>query len=142
MLVQSQIKNILCNLLIVFVSLILWSCDKDDDTVQDTQQPTITLVSPTQDQLNAGFTVGSTVTVTGTVTDNELLDRVGLTFSTAAGIPLVNEEWADINEQTLSINESVVIPAVTPAGQYALTISATDISNNEASVTYNFEIRN
>ncbi len=128
-------------LLFVSFSFVMLSCDKADDTVQDTQQPTITLSSPTQAQFNAGFEVGSTVIITGTITDNELLREVNLTLATAAGLPLLNEEWLDVSEQTLSINETVVIPAITPPGQYVLTITAIDISNNEASVTYNFEIR-
>jgi hypothetical protein len=119
----------------------MWSCNNDDDAVQDTQQPAITLTSPSQDQFNAGFEVGSTVTVSGTVTDNDQLDRVSLVLTHSTGIPLYTEEWEDINQQSLSLNETVTIPAITPAGQYTLTINAVDRSNNEASVSYNFAIR-
>jgi hypothetical protein len=128
-------------LLLIMISLFVWSCNKDDDVVQDTEQPTINLTSPTQDQFNAGFEAGSTVTITGTITDNDLLDEVNLILSTAAGIEFVSEKWSDINQQSLSVNETVTIPGIIPAGQYAMTITAIDISNNEASVTYNFAIR-
>jgi hypothetical protein len=140
MLINSLLYRKYYGVLVFSLSLVLWGCNKDDDTVQDTVQPTITLSSPTQEQFDAGFEVGSTVTVTGTITDNDMLDRVSLVLSTAAGIPLFSEEWEDINQQSLSINETVTIPAITPAGQYALTITAVDRSNNEASVTHNFAI--
>lgn len=118
---------------------------KDDEggTVIDVSDPTATLTSPTEGQLETGFDAGSAFNVTGTVTDNGGLQSVSLMVEAPNdGAIWYTRNWSatQINGRTLDINETIEIPADAEAGTHVMTLNATDLAGNDFQQTWNINV--
>lgn len=116
---------------ILFVSTLLSSCEKEHeepDTSYDTQKPVIGAfeLSPAD-----GFTLGSTVTVRTSVSDNESLATVSVTMTDITG-SVVNSRTFEPKGQKLDIQEELFIDyrPVSPEGRYEITVRAEDDKGN------------
>lgn len=117
--------------------------DEDGTTIRDTEKPTATLTSPTQDQVTAGFMAGTSLTVTGTVSDNRDLETVTLMINAPGETtPWFTETWteADFSGNTLQINETIDIPANTAEGAHTMTLTALDDAENLFTQTWTLNI--
>lgn len=132
----------LFNFVFLFIFCAFISCSKDDDIVEpDRAGPEIIVTSPTEAQFTNGFDAGTTITITGSITDPSLIDQIRIQFSTSTGFVFVDELIEDVNKETYEVSETVQIPDATPSGNYVINIEATDKEGNESSYSKVFAIR-
>lgn len=125
----------------LFVSAQLSSCEKgheDPDTSYDTQKPVIGAIeiSPTD-----GFTLGSTVTIRTSVSDNESLATVSVIMTDITG-SIVDSRIFEPKGQELDIQEELFISylPVSPEGRYEISIRAEDVKGNLAEKSLPIEV--
>jgi hypothetical protein len=121
-------------ILLLFATL---AC-KDDEPVNPA--PVFTITSPTDAQIQAGFVRGETVQITGTVTDNVLVDNI-VTEIHYNGINTGQGETIQIGEQTANINYSITIPVDAPTGEYRMVLIATDNEGATSRWDKSFQVR-
>ena len=107
--------------LIFALGFVAISCGDDDDTA-----PLVNLTSPTA---GSTYAVSDTIVLSGTVTEDTKLESVILSSNLGADIDL-----SPIDSDTLhAINVNLTLDAATTAGDYTLTVTATDEAGNAGS---------
>ncbi|MBF9255590.1 DUF4625 domain-containing protein [Pontibacter sp. 172403-2] len=121
-------------LFLMFLAVVFFSCDDEEDVTLDTTAPTITITSPAA---NATFAAGDVIPLKATIEDNEGLDNLKVIVTDPSG---TDREVADQNivnflkdktNKDLEVNIGLDSTAV--AGAYVLTVEATDKQNNKGS---------
>ncbi len=108
--------------------LIAFACTKKEN---DTTAPVITIASPTENQM---FNAGDSVTVSFTVTDEDLHGYSFAIIKTATSDTIVD---ADIDTHAnASVNE--IFELVDAATQYKLVVGAEDHTGNTSTKSVNF----
>ncbi|EMR04791.1 DUF4625 domain-containing protein [Cesiribacter andamanensis] len=125
--------------LFVCLSFGILAC-KDDDAPANTP-PVFAITSPTDAQIEAGFVVGQTVQIAGTVTDNSEVETI-VTSIYYNGFDTGQGETIQVGQASYSIDYSVQIPSNAPAGTYRIVLLATDDEGLTASWDKTFQVRN
>jgi hypothetical protein len=107
-------------------SLVMASCDDDDDVTVDTTAPTVSVSGPVA---GAAVMPGDMITVAGTVTDNDGLKQVNIAMNTADGTTAA-EAMATVTGTTASFSEMITVPAAAMPGAYNIVVTAMDITGN------------
>lgn len=125
-------------LIFTFLAFAIFACD-DEDAVLDTENPAITITSPTSNQQ---FNNDESVLVAATVTDNLGLEEVTISVTTPDGTTRVvhTESVNDFlnDNRKADIEETVALGTGTvAAGNYTIMVRAVDEQGNfdEESVT-------
>lgn len=124
--------------LMALLSFSVAACSDDD--AGDTSAPTVAIAEETTTALNAGVEAGSTITVTGTITDETSVEYINLLIEDAGGNVLYDEEWDDVNQASYALNESITIPADADEGMATMTLTTDDGAGNEETQTWTFMI--
>ncbi len=135
----------------LFVGALLFSScgegDKDDETPEDTEAPTITTTVPTIDQ---SFSLGGSFHYTGTFTDDIELEDVVFSVSKSSAtvtLGIDDPDWApddvtiDLSDAEDAVDDNIFdIPSDVNDGVYELTIVCSDTSGKETSATITFNL--
>ncbi len=117
-----------------FCLLFMASCGKDEDA-SDTQLPTISVISPTANQV---FTGGQTVSVNAAITDNIRLKQIHLEIINNTTGNVVLHEHYPAAAATYSLTKNFTTQAATT---YRIKVEADDAAGNvgrtELTVTAN-----
>lgn len=126
---------------VLFASTQLSSCEKEHekpDTSYDTQKPVIGAIeiAPTD-----GFTLGSTVTVRTSVSDNEALAAVSVTMTDITG-SVVDVRSFEPKGLELAIQEDLFINylPISPEGSYKIAVRAEDRKGNLTEKSLSIEV--
>lgn len=101
-------------------------CKKDAGTPADTELPRITLTSPVNNQT---FTGGQTVSVTGTVTDNNKLREVHLEITNNTTGAFITHEHFAPDAASFALARTFTLTA---GNSYKIKVEADDKNDNEA----------
>jgi hypothetical protein len=113
--------NLLPLLLLLFVG-----CKKDVGPLADTELPTITITSPTANQV---FTGGQTISINGVITDNTKLREIHLEITnTTTGAFLTHEHYAP-DAAIYTLTKTFTAQA---SSTYKIKVEAEDPEGNKA----------
>ncbi len=99
------------------------SCGDDDGLDIDSEAPVVTFNTPAT---GTSYAVGDTIEFSVTATDNEMLTL--MTLSSNLGL---NQTFTTFDSETTHTQEfNVAIIAGTPAGDYSVSMTATDATAN------------
>lgn len=105
--------------------LSITACSDDEEATPANTAPVITITSPTDPELEAGFARGTTVTMVGSVEDDKEVATVAIdVFYGSFDLDL--DETVQVNQKSYSLNHEVKIPESAPSGQYRIEITAVD----------------
>ncbi|HKP32515.1 MAG TPA: Ig-like domain-containing protein [Chitinophagaceae bacterium] len=112
----------------LYIGLLLSvACNKSNDG--DSTKPAISLTSPTANQQFSGF---ATVSLTGTIVDNDKLHEIHVyVINKATSAEVVHIHESSVNAPSYVINTSFVAQ---PATTYRIRIEADDNVGNESNV--------
>lgn len=123
-------------LAVVFSSVLLFSCGKED---ADQEKPVITVLKPASDHADAH--PGDSLELSASFSDNKELLNARIEIHSADGhshrllSPSSTWEWVKVyplSGTNAPINEIIVIPASIDTGEYHIIFEATDKSGNQA----------
>lgn len=129
------------------LSICVVSCEDDegfDLKVTDAEKPTAMSISPTDNQLAAGFMPGDSFWLEGSVTDRQNLETVTLSFTPpGATTPSWTQTWQedDFDNDTLSLNRAIDIPANAVTGAHVLNLTAVDEADNTFLKSWNIVVK-
>ncbi len=112
-------------LLIAFLIFVGAACSDDEADAPVNTAPEITVVSPTDAELEAGFDRGETISIVGNVSDDDMISSINIEVL-YGGTSLVEDEQTDINEKTYAFTQELEIPTLAPSGAYTVVFTATD----------------
>lgn len=112
---------------------------KDDDAAPVNTPPEITITSPTDAQLETGFTRGQTVMMVGSVEDDKEIATISIDVFYGT-LDLDLDETIEVNDQTYTLNYSVEIPDQAPSGDYSVRITAVDNEGAPSTVEKEFAV--
>lgn len=115
---MNKIKYIAFALVLGFVAI---SCGDDDDT-----SPIVNLTAPTA---GSSYTVADEIILTGTVTEDTKLETVVISSGLGQDINITPLD----SDTSHVINLSLTLDSLTTAGDYTLTVTATDETGNAGS---------
>lgn len=113
------------NLILPFISLILLQACSKNEKASDNELPVVTITSPNNNQV---FSAGETVTIKGTLSDNQKLTEVHVHISNNSTGTLLIDIHRNPGAATYSLNESFVAQG---GINYKIQIIAKDNSANE-----------
>ena len=119
--------------------LSITACSDDEDTAPANTAPEITITSPTDAELDAGFTPGATVTMIGSVEDDKEVATVAVDVFYGS-FDLNLDETIEVNQKSYTLEHKVKIPENAPAGQYRIEITAVDNEGMPTTVKKNVRI--
>jgi hypothetical protein len=123
-------------LAMVFTSVLLFSCGKED---ADQEKPLITVLKPASDHADAQL--GDSLELSALYTDNKELLNARIEIHSADGhshrllSPSSTWEWVKVfpmSGTNALIDEIIVIPSSVDTGDYHIIFEATDKSGNQA----------
>lgn len=114
-------------------AITIFAC-KDEESL-DQVDPTIEITSP---QNGDDFTIGESVTLAGTISDNIIVEEVRIVITGATNFDALEFQ---VNTQSYTLNQAFQIQeGVWAAGNYDIEITAEDAEGNTASETINITI--
>lgn len=118
------------------------SCDDDDaapvlNALPDTDNPVVEISSPSD---NSNFILIDVIAVNAKVTDNKRLEVVRFFLTDPSGVRKMAFEEKDIFNMFREYNISIPLTKDAPAGDYTVTVEATDFGKNVTQKSINIII--
>lgn len=111
-------------LLLILIVIVFMACSEDDEIPANTP-PVITITSPTDAEMSAGFNRGEQITIIGNVTDDKEISTLHIEVFYGES-SLYEEEQTEIGENTYDFTQQLSIPTFAPSGEYSVIFTATD----------------
>ena len=115
---MNRLRNLLAALT---VALVIISCGDGDDVA-----PVVNITSPSA---NSTFAVTDTILLTGTVTEDTKLETVVVSSDLGLDVNLTPLD----SDTSHVVNANITLDAMTTAGAYTITVTATDEEGNAGS---------
>lgn len=120
------IKSFYSSFLLVFMLVFAAACD-DDKEITDSKAPTLNIDAPERTE----FVAGELVTISGTVSDEQKLDKVILRVEVAEGTAIVElSQQQIIDDYSGTFSFDIPFPVTAPTGLYTLQIEVFDLAGN------------
>lgn len=138
------------NLLVtLFISAIILSCAKEkvdpedeekdtDKVVKDEEKPVINF----NEEINSLYSIGATVDIDFTTTDNDTLKMVELKVTNTTIDSVYLHEINNPDQPDLTMQEQVVTDITTQMADFEITVNAEDNSGNKTSTSKSFHVMN
>lgn len=123
-------------LIIILLSIVFISCEKDDADKVDTEQPVVKILAPD----TTIYSSGMNLPVIAKITENDQLHEITVQITNLTQSEIVFRTHTHNHSRSTVYETSMLLPNVGSKQLYEIVVSATDHVGNEASDTVTTEV--